>query len=217
MKLSTKKETRIFDVMLIVLTLGMTFLLFRMGAYKMVVLNLFYLPVVLSGYFRGRTGAGILALFCVLMATVTMTLDSTGFAAFSSPAMIALALAVWGASLGLTAILVGTLCDERGKTLEELHVAYVGVIEVLSKYLQSADPTVNARTARIAELSAVVGVEMKLPLKQLDDVRVGALLYELGNVEVTTQLLSKAVGTLEANAAIQGALDRISDGDAREP
>lgn len=195
-----RKERRILEIMLMVVTVGMTFLLYRMAGYKIVVLNLFYLPIVLSGYFLGRTSAGLLALFSVLLATIATTLSAgSGMAAFNTPIMIGLALTVWGASLGLTAILVGTLCDERAKTVEELHAAYVGVVEVLSKYLQSANPKVKARSIRIAELSQAVAEEMKLPRKQVDDIRVGALLYDLGNVEITTQLLSKAVGTLEAN------------------
>jgi hypothetical protein len=193
------KERRIFEIMLVAVTIGMAYLLFRMGAYKMVVLNLFFLPIVLSGYFLGRTSAGVLALFSVLSVTIATCIDFTGFAAFANPVMVGLAITVWGATLGLTAILVGTLCEERARTVEELHAAYVGVVEVLSRYLQSANPKVKARSARIAELSQAVAEELKLSRKEVDDVRVGALLFDLGNVEITTQLLSKAVDTLEAS------------------
>ncbi len=193
------KDRRIFEIMLIVVIVGMTFLLHQMGAYKIVILNLFFLPIVLSGYFLGRTAAGTLAVLSVLVVTMVVATSSASLAAFSSPVMLALALTVWGAALGLTAILVGTLCDERAKTVEELHAAYVGVVEVLSKYLQSADPKVKARSIRIAELSQAVAEELRLPRKDIDDTRVGALLYDLGNVEITTQLLSRAVDTLESD------------------
>ena len=193
------KERRIFELMLIAVTVGMTYLLLHLGGYKMVALNLFYLPIVLSGYFLGRTHAGVLALFSVLAVSIATTLDATGFAAYSSPILVGLALTVWGAALGLTAILVGTLCDERARTVDELHAAYVGVVEVLSKYLQSANPHVKARSTRVAELSQAVAENMKLSRKEIDDIRVGALLHDLGNVEITTQVLTKAVDTLEAH------------------
>jgi hypothetical protein len=45
----------------------------------------------------------------------------------------------------------------------------------------------------------MVAEEMKLSQKQIDDIRVGAMLYGLGNVEITTQVLTKAVNTLEAD------------------
>jgi HD-GYP domain-containing protein (c-di-GMP phosphodiesterase class II) len=199
MKKKITKERLTLEIMLVVVTIGMTYMLFRMGGYKMVVLNLFYLPIVLAGYYLGRTNAGILAVFSVLAVTIATTLDTSGFAAYSSPILIGLALTVWAAALGLTAMLVGTLCDERAKTVEDLHVAYVGVVEVLSKYLQSSNPKVKARSTRIAELSQAVAEDMKLPRKQADDIRVGALLFDLGNVEITTQALTRAVDTLEAN------------------
>ena len=44
---------------------------------------------------------------------VVTTLDATGFAAYSSPIMVGLAVTVWAAVLGLTALLVGTLFDAR--------------------------------------------------------------------------------------------------------
>lgn len=192
------RDSIIFEVMLIIVAIGMAFLLSTMGTHKMVVLNLFYLPIVLAGYYLGRTNAGILALFSVLAATIAITLDASGFAMYSSPLSVGLALTMWGACLGLTAILLGTLCDERARTVGELHAAYVGVVEVLSKYLQSANPNVKARATRIAEMSQDVAVQMKLSQRETDDVRVAALLYDLGNVEITTRLLTKAVDTLES-------------------
>ncbi len=196
---NSRKDRGIFEIMLVVVTLGMTYLLFQMGGYKMVALNLFFLPIVLSGYYLGRTSAGILALFCALSVTIATTMDPSGFAAFSNPVLIGLALTVWAAVLGLTAILVGTLCDERAAKVDELHQAYVGVVEVLSKYLQSGNPKIKTRSVRIAELCQLAAEEMRLSRKQIDDIRVGALLHDLGNVEITTKLISKAVDTLEAD------------------
>ena len=193
------KDRGVFEIMLIIVTLGMTYLLYQMGGHKMVALNLFFLPIVLSGYYLGRTSAGVLALFCTLAVTIATTLDSTGFAAYTSPVTVGLALTVWAAVLALTAILVGTLCDERAAKVDELHEAYVGVVEVLSKYLQSGNPKIKARSVRIAEMCQLAAEEMSLSRKQVDDIRVGALLHDLGNVEITTKLISKAVDTLEAD------------------
>ncbi len=192
------KDRRVFEIMLVVLTVGMTFLLYKLGGYKMVALNLYFLPIVLSGYYLGRSSAGILALFCALTVTVVVTLDSTGLAAYDSPVVVALALTTWAAVLGLTAILVGTLCDQRAETVGELEVAYVGVIEVLSRYLQSANPKFKAKSVRVAERAQHVAERLGLSRKQVDDVRVGALLYDLGKVEITTKLISKAVNSLES-------------------
>jgi len=97
----------------------------------------------------------------------------------------------------LTALLVGSLSDDRIGKLKELHEAYVGVVEVLSQYLQSAHPHLKARSVRVAELSQAVAAVMKLSPRQIDDIRVAALLYDVGNIEVTTKVIRRAVGTME--------------------
>ena len=199
MGITLTRNRRVFEVMLVTVVLGMATLLSQMGGQKMAVLSLFFLPIVLSGFYLGRTSACVLALFCALSVTIVVTLDPVGFAAFDTPLMMGLAITLWAATLGLTAILVGTLCDDRAATVGELHNAYVGVVEVLSRYLQAANSGVKARSHRIAELSQRVAEEMNLSPRQIDDVRVAALLQDLGHVEITTQIISKAVTALETD------------------
>jgi hypothetical protein len=189
------------EIMLLVVVVGLACLFYQVQGYKLVVLNLFYLPVVLCAFFLGTYRAGILAVFCVTAASIVTVTNLSGFASFFSPLMIGLVVTVWGAVLGLVGILVGTLSDERKAKTAELHEAYVGVVEVLSRYLQSANARLKARSIRVAELSQKVAAAMRLPLKLVDDVRIAALLYDIGNVEVTTRVFRKAVGTLETDPA----------------
>lgn len=198
MNFKTQKDRTIFEVMLLIVVIGMSYVVYEMGPYKMVALNLFFLPIVLSGYYLGRTSAGVLALFCALGTTIATTFNPGGIASYDNPIMMGLAITVWAAVLGLTAILVGTLCDERAAKVDELHEAYVGVVEVLSRYLQSADPRIKGKSTRMAEMCQSVAEQLNLSRKEVDDVRVGALLCDLGNVEITTKLISKAMNSLEA-------------------
>jgi HD-GYP domain-containing protein (c-di-GMP phosphodiesterase class II) len=139
----------------------------------------------------------VLALFSVIAASLIAVLDISNFAAFTSPIIIGLSLTVWGAVLGLTALLVGTLSDEHAAKLVELHEAHVGVIEVLSRYLQSGDPKLRARSHRVAALSQRVAAQMKLSTKEIDDIRVAALLHDMENIEITAKVIRKAMGDLE--------------------
>ncbi len=191
------REQRILEIMLTVVCVGLTCMLYLMHGHKMVILNLFFLPVVLSGFFLGRYRAGVLALFCVVSASVVTAFRLTDLATATSPLVITLAIAVWGAVLGLTALLVGTLSDERTGKIKELHEAYVGVVEVLSQYLQSAHPRLKARSIQVAELSQEVAATMNFSPRQVDDVRVAALLYDVGNIEVTTKVIRRAVDSFE--------------------
>src|SRR5215469_13036464 len=137
------------EIMLLVVVVGLACLFYQVQGYKLVVLNLFYLPVVLCAFFLGTYRAGILAVFSVTAASIVTVTNMDGFATFFSPLMIGLVVTVWGAVLGL----VGTLSDERKAKTAELHEAYIGVVEVLSRYLQSANARLKARSIRVAELS----------------------------------------------------------------
>ena len=196
--LPSKQRTRL-ELILIFTALATAGLFYRMQGYKMVVLYLFYLPVILSGFFLGRYHAGLLTVFSVMLASVLVFLDWTGFPTGSSPIVIGLTISVWASTLGLTSIMVGTLSDDRAAKTKELHEAYVGVVEVLSRYLQSANPHLKDRSVRVAELSQMVAARMRLSPKQIDDIRVAALLYDIGKIEITTRLIDKAVTNLRAN------------------
>ncbi|MFV0445099.1 MAG: hypothetical protein ACK5Q5_16105 [Planctomycetaceae bacterium] len=191
------RSERTLEVMLIIVTAGLAALLYSTQGMKMVTLNLFYLPVVLAGFFLGRYRAGILALLSVVIATIVVAQDLTGFANAQSPIMIGLAVTLWGAVLGLTAILVGTLCDDLVAKAIEAHEAHVGVVEVLARYLQAANPHLESRAKRIANLSEKVARKMRLSGKEIDDIRVAALLMDVENIEITARVIKKAVGEME--------------------
>ena len=197
MKRNVITSETIFEIFLIVVSIGLSCLMYKISGYKMVVLNLFFLPTVLSAFFLGRYRAGVLALFCMLTVSVVTAIDLQGFAAYNSPIVIGLAVTVWGAVLGLTTLLVGTLSDERTEKIHELHEAYIGVVEVMSCYLHSADPKMRERGQRISELSQQVAMRMRLSSSEVDDIRVAALLLDMENVELTARVISKAMGDLE--------------------
>ena len=192
-----EKDERYVEISLIIITLGLTCLMWRIAGFKLVVLNLFYLPVVLAGFYLGRYRAGVLVSLAVISASIVTALNLNDFSAFNTPLIVGLSVTLWAAVLGLTALLVGTLSDERAQTLSDLHEAHVGVVEVLARYLQSAHPKLKVRSQRIAELGQAVAREMELTSRECDDIRVAALLYDMENIEITARVIRKAVGDLE--------------------
>ena len=192
-----KRERLILELMLIAISVALTCLVYKIDGYKLTALNLFYLPVVLSGFFLGRYSSGILAVLCVMTASLVCALQLNEFSSYTSPLAIGLTVTVWGAVLCLTAILVGTLSDERNAQVKELHEAYVGVVEVLAKYLQGGNSQLNDATNRVVRLSQSIALEMRLSSKSIDHIRVAGLLQGFTNVEITTRVLSRAVHSLE--------------------
>jgi hypothetical protein len=187
--------------MLVLVTAAIACLLYHTETMKVIVLNLFYLPIVLAGFFLGRYRAGVLALLAVVTATIVICVDFTGFGTMNSPVAIGLSVTLWGSVLGLTALLVGTLCDDRDARRVEAHEAQVGVVEVLSRYLQSANPVLESRSKRVAALSEQVAKKMRLSPKEIDDIRVAALLMDMENIEITARVIRKAVGALEDDSS----------------
>ena len=188
---------RVLEIMLVIVTAGLAAVLYNTDTMQMVVLNLFYLPVVLAAFYLGRYRAGVLALLSVVVATLVITRDISGFANTSSPIVIGLAITLWGAVLGLTSIMVGSLCDDRIAKSIEAHEAHVGVVEVLARYLQAAHPHLESRAKKVANLCEQVARKMRLSSREIDDIRVAALLVDMENIEITARVIRKAVGELE--------------------
>ena len=197
------RNERILEIMLVIINLGLACLLYSTSGFKLMILNLFFLPVVLAGFYLGRYRAGVLALLSVVAASIVVVSDLSGFVVRASPLMIGIALTLWGATLGLTSLLVGTLCDERDSKALEAHEAHVGVVEVLARYLQSANPQLQNRALRVVQLSESVARKMRLSTKEIDDLRVAALLMDIENLEITAKVIRKAVDELEDSNCVE--------------
>jgi len=203
--LSTEKQERTLEIALLIVVTGLAALLFRSlllqsQAQSMVVLNLFYLPVGVAAFFLGRYRAGVLAFFCVITVAMILLVRMDFASSGISPLQTALNVTFWAAVLGLDALLVGTMSDERMVYLRDLHDAHVGVVEVLSRYLTGADARIRDRTQRVADLSQRVAVELKLTPQEFDDIGVAALLQDLGSFEVTSKVIRRAVDDLSRDS-----------------
>lgn len=195
-----KSNEKYVECLLVLTTLGLGVILNSVEHSRIVVLNLFFLPIVLSGFFLGRYRAGILALLSAVTVTIVILADLNRFAIDNSPLVVGLSVMIWGAILGLTAILIGTLNDDRNEKMEELHEAHLGVVEVLSRYLQCADPVLQNRTQRVNHLAEQVAIRMRMTPREIDDVRIAALLMDVSNIEITARVVRKAVGDLDRRA-----------------
>ncbi len=196
-----RNEQSMLELMLILVAVLTAFVAYHMEGYRLVTLNLFYLPVVLSGFYLGRYRSGVLALFCVLAASLILLTQLQEATEDGSPLSMLIGIVLWGSVLCLTSILVGTLSDERTTYAKELHEAYVGVVEVLSNQLQGGTLNRSVRATRIIELSREVATQMRLSPIQIDNIEAAVLLHGLGNVEITTRVIRRAIDSLETKNA----------------
>ena len=86
---------------------------------KVAFLDVFYLLIVLGGYYVGKRLAILGAFFAIIMVWVFVLANESPYLEPDSPLNTHLDLTVWGGFLILAAWLVGTLSEKRKHELEE--------------------------------------------------------------------------------------------------
>jgi len=181
-----------FEKILIIIILLAAFIGTYLIEEKSIVLNFYYLPVLASGYFLGRRLGVLTAVFSVLMVAISAIIFPNGFFGkqdlFKSVAQIL----SWGGFLILSSIAVGTLYEQNERRMKDLKNAYIGILEILSKYLESTDRYTKGHSVRVSELAMEIGIAMELPRTEVENVRVAGLLHDIGKVEISGEILRKA-------------------------
>ena len=159
---------------------------------KFIVLNFYYLPVLVAGYFLGRQMGVLTAVFSILAVLICVLVFPQRF--FNSKEILkgVAQLSSWSGFLILASVTVGTLFEQNEQRLKELKNAYIGVLEILSKYLESTDRYTKGHSVRVSELATDIGIAMELPRSEVENIRVAGLLHDIGKIEVSGEILSKA-------------------------
>jgi putative nucleotidyltransferase with HDIG domain len=77
----------------------------------------------------------------------------------------------------------------------ESEATYLGVIGALAEALDARDPYTAGHSDRVAHLSVAIGRHMQLPEHDIETIRLGALLHDIGKIGVSDSVLRKP-GTL---------------------
>ena len=171
------------ETALVVCVVGAAFVIQLLVPHKLIAVNFFFLPTVAAAYFFGAKNGGLTALFSFLIIAAYAVASPERFLFDATPWLLVCDLAVWGAFLGLTAITIGSLCEDRQRQMHKIKSAYVGVLEILAKFLESADHYTKGHSVRVAELSVAIANELQLHDDEVENVRAGALLHDIGKVE----------------------------------
>jgi len=159
---------------------------------KLAFLNFYYLPVLIAGYFLGKKQAIFTSCLVVCLVTFIAILDSASFLEVGSTLKLFFNLVIWGGFLVLAAYVVGTLYEEKEKKISELKKAYIGVIEILTKYLEASDRYTKGHSVRVADYSTEIAIAMELPRSEVENIRVAGLLHDIGKIETSSELIQKA-------------------------
>jgi putative nucleotidyltransferase with HDIG domain len=180
-------ETILVGVILLAAFLGMYLI-----EERSIVLNFYYLPVLLAGYFLGRRMGLLTAVLSVLIVVVNVLVFPRSFFKESDSLTGVTQLLSWGGFLILASIAVGTLYEKSEQRLQDLKSAYIGILEILSKYLESTDRYTKGHSVRVSELAMEIAIAMEMPRTEVENVRVAGLLHDIGKIEISGEILRKA-------------------------
>jgi putative nucleotidyltransferase with HDIG domain len=159
---------------------------------KFIILNFYYLPVLTAGYFLGRRMGVLTAVFSILAVVICILVFPQRFFADKDILKGIAQISSWGGFLIIASFTVGTLYERNEQKLKELKNAYIGVLEILSKYLESTDRYTKGHSVRVSELAMQIGMAMELPRSEVENIRVAGLLHDIGKIEISGEILRKA-------------------------
>jgi putative nucleotidyltransferase with HDIG domain len=171
------------------------------GGSQRFFLNVYFLPVVVAGYTLGVRGgvmaaaasASVVMLFFLVFQTeLVPQVTPTGTITQNDVRAWWADVALWAGFLILSGAAVGKLYERSKAALDDLRQAYSGVLEILVKFIDTADRYTEAHSVRVSILSTEIARELSLPEQEIEDIRVAALLHDVGKLDVSIDVIRKA-------------------------
>lgn len=181
-----------FEQIIVLLILLAIFALNYFAAEKLALLNLFYVPSLVAGFVLGKRKAMLTSIFSVAAVLFYVALNYDNFRPNQSITSFYVSLISWGSFLILCSIIVGHLHEENEKKMVQLKSAYLGILEILSKYIESSDTYTQGHSVRVSHYATELAEAMMLPPRETENIKVAALLHDIGKVDISTALIGKA-------------------------
>lgn len=200
---------RMFVLVLVASLLVINYLIDQKFAF----LSFYYLPIILAGFFGGRRFAVFAGLLIALLVFFFQVFEGLGMAAGLTEDAL-LTLVPWAGFLIITGYVVGGLAEQRAARLADLRSAYVATLEILTYHIEASEHHQEGHSTRVAELAAAMGMALKLADDEIENLRVAALLHEVGTAdERLLRLLSRAVtdDAVTVATALRGAAEIIAE------
>lgn len=188
-------DKELIIIFLLVVVAGFVYILV---ANQRAFLNFFYLPVLLGSYFFGKKHGTYSAVLSVIMVFSmayfipdTFSYKGTSSTSFSKWVDIV----TWGGFLIITGYAIGVLYEKKEKYYMELSQTYHGIVTMLSLVVDSVDRYTQNHSYRVSKYSEKMAMAAHLPASEVEDIRIAALLHDLGKIGVSSEILNK-IGTL---------------------
>lgn len=163
------------------------------AAHSMI-LGFYTLPTLFSAYIYGRRHAVLTAVASILLVAIVSIANPGLFLRASALPPAAdrwFEVGAWAGLLVVTACAMGTLHERKERHLGELRKTYFGVLAILQQFI-SNDKYTHNHSYRVAFYAATIACHMGFQEERVDDIRVAALLHDIGKLETSREILYKA-------------------------
>jgi HD-GYP domain-containing protein (c-di-GMP phosphodiesterase class II) len=79
----------------------------------------------------------------------------------------------------------------RKENVERMRKALGATVQAIAMIVETRDPYTAGHQRRVADLARSIATEMKLPVDQIDGIRMAAAIHDLGKISVPADILSK--------------------------
>lgn len=165
--------------------------------YKLSLLNFFFLPVLLAGYFLGKKQGVLTALLCILLLALYLFFLRPGPSLGSLSTDELVNLITWAGFLILMGAIIGSVSEQREAKVRSLSQAYIGVLDIVLKYLESADEE-RPRAVRVALLAGQIAERLGLSRREIENIKSAALLIQAGDMATNLPFLEKAASFMQS-------------------
>jgi len=149
----------------------------------------------LGSYFFGKRYALTAAISSIVLVLAVAVIFPESFSAgrFEYTELLRwIDIITWCIFLLFTAYLMGILYEKKERANKELRKIYSGIIEMLSLVLESADNYTQGHSYRVSQVSQLIAKELGLNPVEAENIRVAALLHDIGKTRISGDILRKA-------------------------
>ena len=190
---------RHFERVFVLLLVGAMVLIHAVVDQKFAFLSFYYLPIILAGFYGGRRFAVASALFVISLIFFYQAVQGLDNMLPGLYAGALLVLVPWAGFLILTGYVVGRLAEQRDVRLAEVKNAYMATLELLAFHIEATEKHQQGHSNRVAQLADAIAQELQLPEEERENLRVAALLHEVGTRD---QRLLRLLSRSESDASV---------------
>lgn len=200
-----KLVMRQFESFVILSLLSIVVLVNFVVVNRIAFLNFYYLPTLVAAYVLGRRSGVLTAVVSICLVILSILIAPILYK-LEEPVPYSLYwnISIWAGFLIITGYVVGSLYEEKQKRIEELREAYEGVLEILSKYIDSIDRYTKGHSVRVSEYAMDIAIALELPRYEVENIRVAALLHDIGKIEISTDVIQKAASLTDDERLLMG-------------